>query len=268
MAREFFKDLPNTTTPLTASRLNGLLNGDEALGSIVVDDVSCKNIFDWSVGGDAGQYLKNDGTTAYSGDNLRFTDYIKIDATKSNLTISGMTNTLQNPAICFYDSNKTFISGQALGGGLTKTVSIPSTAVYIRCSYRNINPETMIEYGTTATEYAEYKNFDSTIEKINVTSSYTLNVQGCFARGDEININLNVFNDSSYSTGSWVEIAQLPSGYHPDGERYLSAYGCGSGWNTPISVPVLITSNGKINIYIVTSNIKRIVVSGSFLKTL
>lgn len=45
MAREFFKDLPNTTTPLSSSRLNGLLDGEEAMGSIVVDNISGKNLF-------------------------------------------------------------------------------------------------------------------------------------------------------------------------------------------------------------------------------
>lgn len=45
MARDFFKNLPDTTTPLTAPRLNGLLDGDEAMGNIVVDSVKTKNIF-------------------------------------------------------------------------------------------------------------------------------------------------------------------------------------------------------------------------------
>lgn len=41
MSREFFKNLPDTTTPLNAQRMNGFLNGNEAMGSIVVDDISC-----------------------------------------------------------------------------------------------------------------------------------------------------------------------------------------------------------------------------------
>lgn len=45
MAREFFKNLPNTTTPLTAPRLNGLLDGDEAMGNILVDTIKTKNNF-------------------------------------------------------------------------------------------------------------------------------------------------------------------------------------------------------------------------------
>jgi hypothetical protein len=44
MAKEFFKDLPNTTTPLTASRLNGLLDGEEAMGNLVVDSIKTKNM--------------------------------------------------------------------------------------------------------------------------------------------------------------------------------------------------------------------------------
>ena len=48
MAREFFKNLPNTTTPLTAPRLNGLLDGDEPMGNIVVDSIKGKNMFDES----------------------------------------------------------------------------------------------------------------------------------------------------------------------------------------------------------------------------
>ena len=45
MAREFFKNLPDTSTPLNAQRMNGLLNGEEAMGSIVVDDIKNKNLF-------------------------------------------------------------------------------------------------------------------------------------------------------------------------------------------------------------------------------
>lgn len=125
-----------------------------------------------------------------------------------------------------------------------------------------------LEIGSEATSDTEYKNFDSTIEKLNVTSSYTFDLQGSFARGEEINLNLNVYNANNYTTGSWTTIAQLPSGYYPNGERYLSAFGCGSGWTTPIAVPVLVNANGNVNVYIVTSNIKRVIVSASFLKTL
>lgn len=44
MAKEFFKDLPNTTTPLTASRLNGLLDGEESMGAVVAENITAKNL--------------------------------------------------------------------------------------------------------------------------------------------------------------------------------------------------------------------------------
>lgn len=46
MAKEFFKNLPDTSTPLSAERLNGFLNGEESMGSITVEDIACKNLFD------------------------------------------------------------------------------------------------------------------------------------------------------------------------------------------------------------------------------
>ena len=46
MAKEFFKNLPDTSTPLTSSRINGFLNGEESIGNIVVGDISSKNLLD------------------------------------------------------------------------------------------------------------------------------------------------------------------------------------------------------------------------------
>ena len=45
MARNFFDNLPSTRTPFTAPRMNALLDGDEAMGNIVVDSIKTKNIF-------------------------------------------------------------------------------------------------------------------------------------------------------------------------------------------------------------------------------
>lgn len=45
MAKEFFKDLPDTSTPLSAARINGLLDGEESMGSIVVENIKSKNLY-------------------------------------------------------------------------------------------------------------------------------------------------------------------------------------------------------------------------------
>lgn len=44
MARNFFDNLPSTRTPITAPRMNALLDGDEPMGNIVVDSIKSKNI--------------------------------------------------------------------------------------------------------------------------------------------------------------------------------------------------------------------------------
>ena len=43
--REYFKNLPDETTPLEAGRINGLLNGKESIEKIVVGDIESKNLF-------------------------------------------------------------------------------------------------------------------------------------------------------------------------------------------------------------------------------
>lgn len=48
MAKEFFKNLPDETTPYEAERFNDLLNGEESLGKIIVEDITCKNILNIS----------------------------------------------------------------------------------------------------------------------------------------------------------------------------------------------------------------------------
>lgn len=70
MAREFFKNLPNTSTPLTAERLNGLLDGEEAMGNLVVDSIKNKNLLSLT------NLINNStGRTSYSinGNNITIT---------------------------------------------------------------------------------------------------------------------------------------------------------------------------------------------------
>lgn len=43
--KEFFKNLPDETTPYEADRFNDLLNGEESMGSIVVENIRSKNLY-------------------------------------------------------------------------------------------------------------------------------------------------------------------------------------------------------------------------------
>lgn len=73
--------------------------------------------------------------------------------------------TAVGPAICFYDENKTYISGISAGGVASHTFTSPSNAKYFRSSqaspsYMVSNPASgfQLEVGSTATAYRRYSN--------------------------------------------------------------------------------------------------------------
>ena len=160
MAREFFKDLPNTTTPLTASRLNGLLNGEEAMGSIVVDDVNCKNLFAGSM---YNGIINQSG--AYITNNARITN-----TTSNGFYLPAGTYTLSITdldacTIVIKNASGTVIQDLA---DSWKTLPFTFTTTqdgYICFSAKKNNDATLnpsdytpqLEKGSTATEYTEYK---------------------------------------------------------------------------------------------------------------
>lgn len=107
------------------------------------------------------KYLNNTGAVV---DNAAwfYSDYINIKGFK-NVRISGFTNLGSAPSTCFYDANKSFISGiynnnSGNAAGVTnkcELMTVPSNAVYMRCSGEIANLSTLkIEQGTKATAYS------------------------------------------------------------------------------------------------------------------
>lgn len=187
MAREFFKDLPNTTTPLTASRLNGLLNGDEALGSIVVDDVNCKNMWIPTLYVGNTQILQTRCSVTLSGDTYSFVasgtdmfignvwtstgnDYNGTLGTlykvkpNTSYTLSCSNSNFSKNFITFYGSDKKSLSYQELTSNVA-TFTTPNNCEYITIRVGNGSATSgttytttiQLEKGSTATEYIEYK---------------------------------------------------------------------------------------------------------------
>lgn len=166
MAKEFFKDLPNTTTPLTATRLNGLLDGDEALGNLVVDSIRTKNmldIYNWEYG-----WISNTGTLEPGNTNARF-EYIQVNP-NTTYTLSSF-SALYSAGIVEYNSNKTFISRSTSSYVSSKTITTSSTTRYIRLFINKDNSSTItlsaikslnlqFEKGNSATTYMAYQNLN------------------------------------------------------------------------------------------------------------
>lgn len=165
MAKQFFKDLPDTSTPLTASRLNGLLDGEEAMGNLVVDSIRSKNMLNQNIY-NLG-YYDNSGTFTSSSTNVVFY-YIPVESNK-NYVFSAVSN-CQNIAIVEFDSSKTFIKRNILYTNKTISITTSDTTQYIRCQL-NYNNSTIakstidtlkpqFETGDTATAYSPYQNLD------------------------------------------------------------------------------------------------------------
>ena len=85
MAKEFFKNLPDTSTPLSAERLNGLLDGEESMGNIIVEDIKSKNLFNINdITNQANvsvTILNNTVTIGYGGGKTGRVDFNSIDKT-------------------------------------------------------------------------------------------------------------------------------------------------------------------------------------------
>ena len=154
MAREFFKNLPNTTTPLTAPRMNALLDGDEAMGNIRVDSIKGKNLFN-----------KNNVVSGYIDESGNI-------ATHSSWSVSNYIDLEQNTSYIGsnlqYDGSGTYVAIYNSNKELTRTIIISrfgnvsftttSSEYYVRISVRNTDLDNaQFEKGSSATDYSEYK---------------------------------------------------------------------------------------------------------------
>lgn len=146
-----------------------------------------------------------------------YSDYIDVSGMK-NYIASGFTNLGISPATCFYDSNKTFISGvesknQNSQDSKRKTLPIPSNAKYMRFSFFLVDIDTLkIEQGTKATAYSHAPE-DNEINGQNLVSNLPSNwEQGTVTEGSAVGT--TYANTKSASAGSIRPKELIPvSGY-------------------------------------------------------
>lgn len=105
-------------------------------------------------------YLKSDGSASSSSIYEWYvTEYINIsgyDALYCNVVIGSV----KTPAICFYDSEKNYISGEIYNNRTNFSVAVPQNAVYCRASVNGSPDEDsfMIAPGSTPIPYQPYSN--------------------------------------------------------------------------------------------------------------
>lgn len=113
-----------------------------------------KNLFDKNTLSDGWTTL--DGRTN-TDSSWKHTDYVSIYPSTPYTTSGFVNGSGTNPARCYYDANKVFISGTKHNNAEPFTDTSPSNARYmIECCKTTDIDTLQIELGTTATDYAPY----------------------------------------------------------------------------------------------------------------
>jgi len=168
MSKEFFKNLPDTSTPLNSKRLNGLLNGNESMGSITVEDVKCKNLFNiravtW------GQYAAfvEDGLWLDKG--YEYNAFIKTINISGidNLSISASCSTTFRISYAFLDANGSVLAGKYVSvpaiEHIFENIIVPTNAKEVVVSQIDASDgsdiKIQVESGDKVTDYSPHKFF-------------------------------------------------------------------------------------------------------------
>lgn len=189
MAKQFFKNLPDTTTPLEASRLNGLLDGEEAMGNIVVDSIRSKNMFNKN--NFINAYITNTGGITNANSNALF-NYIEVEPS-TTYTIS-VNQTINSIMAGEYNSSKTWLARPLANNVSSQTITTSANTKYLRIAINKDNSTTMtqsiidglqpqLEKGNVATTYVPYQELDinniknETLVVGNIKSKNILNME-------------------------------------------------------------------------------------------
>lgn len=132
-------------------------NDVDSMGDIVVDNISCKNLFN-SYNFFRNKALNDSDGTVFDASNRATTNFIKVKP-NSNYIFSNITRT----AVCLYDNNHTFI--KTITADLITTTTNTS---YIRFTFKTDEDYSrgQLEAGSVATEYTEYRDYSNSLGSI------------------------------------------------------------------------------------------------------
>lgn len=105
----------------------------------------------------SGKWIKADGSITAGVDEYGYSNYISI-MPNENYYVSGMANKSEwTPGYCFYDKNKTYISGVGNGNREEYGFTAPSNAKYFIFSFKIADLDTiMLNAGNSALPYKSY----------------------------------------------------------------------------------------------------------------
>ena len=223
MAKEFFKDLPDTTTPITAPRMNALLDGEEPLGNIVVDSIETTNLLNPNTLIN-GTVSASDGS--YSNVNyVVVSDYIPVEANKSyTIKLNNITNSQFLFRIVLYTTGKVYSSTLHTGSEVTEKTVTPSIDGYVRIcfglnGYQLLSPTSIaqanpqFEQSSSATAYKPFIEFGVDNLKNEEIVVGNIKTKNMFDKNNAINgyrlgPDGNLTTDSIYFVSSYIPIKQ------------------------------------------------------------
>lgn len=181
------------------------------------------------------------GTTSASNSSYT-SDYIAIDRTKNyTVTIASSSGTVAedvNRGLCFYDSNKTYISGFAWRGRTDtsysaplRSTNIPSGTAYIRFTCDNGVSTVMLAPGLTAVPYEPYGEvvWGDCASKSRIMSRNLFDKTACDSRTNVyLQSDGTIYQGSSSVTNAWTISDYIP--ITPDVPTY-TACGLSRGGN-------------------------------------
>lgn len=244
--KEFFKNLPDETTPYEADRFNDLLNGEESMGSIVVENIKSKNLFDKNSVIENYYLNYTDGTPTWDS-NMAYSDFIEVE---QNIDYTMSIDTASILCIHFYDSNKNWLNYELVNDNVSTSLSkkAPATAKYVRlCFGKTKKDKVQFEKGIVATNYNKYINFDilkgeewKELSLSNEFENYGENYAPL--RLKKIDNIVFVQGMIKSKTTGYVTIATLPETYRP---KYALYSICISGDNAK---GLVFQPNGELKI--------------------
>lgn len=252
MAKEFFKDLPDTSTPLSATRINGLLDGEESMGSIVVEDIKSKNLFDKNDCVDYYYLDYSSGQPVYDVNMTYMNSYIPVKANEK-YTMSYPSSTIF--VIYEYDSNKTFLRSKIQNTdetSFTVTISEDTSFVRLACGF-NSKSGIQFEKGIVATSYTNHINFDilkgEEWKELSLATGFE-NYGENYAPLRYKKVGKFIFIQGMLKTNTtgFVTIAALPETYRPKYTIYSMSAG-GDNFKA-----LLFQPNGEIKASDITTN--------------
>lgn len=198
----------NTATSYTPLKRYGY-NSQESMGSIVVDDINCKNLFNKN-NVLIGVFINLSGVQTASENMCMTNYYIEVNPNTEYTFSSNVANYLY---IAEYNSSKEFIKSTGIDATdkeITITTDIGTKYVIASCSKHYLDGM-QFEEGSTATNYSEYKG-------IGYTSGS--NENGSWVKYDdgrmECTKTLSTYADATNQWGSMYETVEaVPLGNTP-----------------------------------------------------